>query len=243
MNGAIDRDAFAAAIERDGFALRADVVDDATITAVLAACQSAAEHTIARQGRVYARRNLLELAEVRRLAESQSLRPLVETVLGPSACVVRALLFDKVPGANWHVGWHQDLIIPVQERTDVPGFGPWTVKAGQPHVKPPTEVLTKMLTLRVHLDDAPLENGPLKLIPGSHRHGELEANEVKQRIEERLPFVAACARGSVLAMRPLTLHASSPADQVSHRRVLHLEYAGGALPSGLRWASGEPFSP
>jgi len=31
------------------------------------------------------------------------------------------------------------------------------------------------------------------------------------------------------------LHASSPAKSPSHRRVIHIEYASGTLPEGLRW--------
>jgi hypothetical protein len=42
-------------------------------------------------------------------------------------------------------------------------------------------------------------------------------------------------RGGLLVMRPLLLHASSPASAPAHRRVLHLEYAAEALPDGLEW--------
>ena len=38
-------------------------------------------------------------------------------------------------------------------RVESPGYGPWTVKAGIAHVRPPIGVLEGMLTLRVHLDD------------------------------------------------------------------------------------------
>src|SRR4029453_8748221 len=93
--------------------------------------------------------------------------------LGRITRPVRGILLDKVPGANWHVGWHQDLVIPVRERREVSGFGPWTVKAGMPHVKPPAEVLAGMLTIRVQLDDCGQDNGPLRVVPGSHRRGEL----------------------------------------------------------------------
>jgi len=36
-------------------------------------------------------------------------------------------------------------------------------------------------------------------------------------------------------MRPLLLHASSPAVSLSRRRVLHIEYAAEELPGGLEW--------
>jgi hypothetical protein len=36
-------------------------------------------------------------------------------------------------------------------------------------------------------------------------------------------------------MRPLLLHASAPAKNPRHRRVIHLEYAANPLPGGLQW--------
>lgn len=42
-------------------------------------------------------------------------------------------------------------------------------------------------------------------------------------------------RGDVLAMRPLLLHASSPAASPQHRRVVHIEYAAAELPGDLEW--------
>jgi hypothetical protein len=36
-------------------------------------------------------------------------------------------------------------------------------------------------------------------------------------------------------MRPLLLHASSPAADPRHRRVIHLEFAAEPLPGGLEW--------
>jgi hypothetical protein len=55
--------------------------------------------------------------------------------------------------ANWKVAWHQDLTIAVRHRIEVPGFGPWSVKDGVPHVRSPIESLEQMLTVRLHLDD------------------------------------------------------------------------------------------
>ena len=68
-------------------------------------------------------------AAVRTLACSPAVRALVEPVLGRSAFAFRATLFDKTPAANWWVGWHQDRTVPVQQRVDLPGYGPWSTKA------------------------------------------------------------------------------------------------------------------
>jgi ectoine hydroxylase-related dioxygenase (phytanoyl-CoA dioxygenase family) len=161
----------------------------------------------------------------------------VEPILGISSFPVRGILFDKVPGANWHVGWHQDQIIPVAERRDVPEFTAWSVKHGVPHVRPPVTVLERMLTLRIHLDDCDAENGALRLIPGSHRRGLLSAKEIEEIVAREEPVVCSARRGDALVMRPLVLHASSPATSPTHRRVIHLEFAAGPLPGGLSWAA------
>ena len=41
--------------------------------------------------------------------------------------------------------------------------------------------------------------------------------------------------GDVVVMRPLILHGSQKADEPSHRRVIHLEYAAGELGDGICW--------
>lgn len=180
-------------------------------------------------------RNLLELADVRDLAGWIRTAEPVQGVLGASAKPVRGILFDKTPDANWKVTWHQDVTIAVSERREVPGFGPWSVKAGVVHVQPPVTILEAMLSVRVHLDDCNSENGPLRVLPGSHRHGRIHQSQIegwRSRVPEE---ICEAARGSVLLMRPLLLHASSPATSPSHRRVLHLDYAFGELPGGLEW--------
>lgn len=160
----------------------------------------------------------------------------VRSVLGKGARPVRALLFDKTPDANWKVPWHQDLSVAVAERRDVGGFTGWSLKEGVWHVQPPADLLGRMITLRLHLDDCGPDNGPLKVIPGSHREGRLS----RERIEwwKTRGEVVEChvQAGGALLMRPLLLHSSSPATKPSHRRVLHVEFAAEPLPEGLRWA-------
>jgi hypothetical protein len=99
-------------------------------------------------------------------------------LLGPSAKPVRAILFDKSQDANWSLGWHQDRTIAVRERSEVPGFRSWNVKQGIIHVEPPFALLEGMVTVRIHLDDVDMQNGPLEIILGSHRHGRLEEHEL-----------------------------------------------------------------
>jgi len=49
---------------------------------------------------------------------------LAKEALGGAARPVKITGFDKTPGSNWKVPWHQDLTIAVKEARDVEGFGP-----------------------------------------------------------------------------------------------------------------------
>ena len=102
---------------------------------------------------------------------SQPVRELIGNVLGPGCFAVGGILFNKTQQSNWKVVWHQDLTIAVRERRDVNGFGPWTVKAGVLHVQPSTEVMHRILAIRLHLDASGPDSGPLRVIPGSHKGG------------------------------------------------------------------------
>ena len=220
-----------------GFALVPDVVGEASVAELLAALDDAeGAEGVRRRENVYAIRNLLEeVPAVAELARAPEIRALVEPVLGPGAFAVRGILFDKTPDANWKVTWHQDLTIAVQERREAEGFGPWSEKAGIVHVQPPAEVLERMVTVRLHLDPCGPGNGPVQLISGSHRVGRLSAGDVQAWRTRAEPVAACTGAGGVLLMRPLALHASSPATLPAHRRVIHLEFAADELPGGLEW--------
>jgi ectoine hydroxylase-related dioxygenase (phytanoyl-CoA dioxygenase family) len=222
-----------------GFALVPNAVDSEAMDRLCAALARLPEDEAVRRraGGAFAVRNVLELLpEARELIESASVRRLVVPVLGPDAHPVKATLFDKTPDANWHVGWHQDVTIAVRERHEVPGFSAWSVKAGVPHVQPPVEVLQRVLAVRVHLDPCRAENGALRVIPGSHMHGRLSSEEVREWVATGAAVTCAFPAGGALLMRPLLLHASHEAVSPSHRRVLHVEFASDPLPGALQWA-------
>lgn len=181
-------------------------------------------------------RNLLhELPVVAELATAPVILEMAEAALGGGAFAVRALFFDKSPEAHWKVPWHQDTAIAVSERIETPGYTGWSVKDGVPHVHPPVEILDRMIALRVHLDDCGPDNGPLRVLPGSHRQGKLSEEETRRWRQTTTEVNCCCAAGDVLVMRPLLLHASSPAVSPSHRRVIHIEFANVQLPPSLRW--------
>lgn len=181
-------------------------------------------------------RGLLDRSErCRALATQPALLDLARAVLGSNARAVKGIYFDKNAAANWLVPWHQDLTISVRERREAPGFGPWSVKDGLPHVQPPAEIMENMIALRVHLDDAGPDNGALRVLPGTHRQGRIPAAEIPRLAREITPVVCAAARGDVLLMRPLLLHSSPVSAAPRHRRVIHLEYTAEDLPGGLEW--------
>lgn len=122
----------------------------------------------------------------------------------------------------------------VQERREVRGFGPWTVKAGIVHVQPPAEVLSRILAVRLHLDESGEENGPLRVIASSHGQGRFSAEQVAEWAR-RGSITCTLPRGGALLMRPLLLHASSACLVSKPRRVIHLEFASDELPDGLKW--------
>jgi len=136
---------------------------------------------------------------------------------------------------NWLVPWHQDLAIAVAGRIETPGFTGWSVKDEVLHVHPPRQILETMVTVRLHLDDCYADNGALKIIPGTHRHGKLGAADIPKWTANGEPTVCEMSKGDGLLMRPLLLHSSSPAESPKHRRVLHIEYATEELPNGLKW--------
>ena len=181
-------------------------------------------------------RNLLRDSEtIAALAISDPIKSVADAALGADAFPVRGLFFDKSPDANWKVSWHQDTAIAVAERVETPGFIGWSEKEGVTHVHPPLQVLERMVALRIHLDDCGPDNGPLRVLPGSHRHGKLSDEEIEHWRKTTEELSCCVSQGDVLVMRPLLLHASSPAKSPSHRRVIHLEYACSSLPNGMRW--------
>ena len=222
--------------EHCGFRIVPGVLDEPTIAPLTDAFAVAGgDSAIRGRGETYAIRNLLDVPAVRALVDSAAVRAVVEPVLGPGAFAVRGILFDKTPAANWRVPWHQDLTIAVQTRRDVPGNGPWSVKAGVPHVQPPVVVLKRMLTVRLHLDACDAANGPLRVLPSSHREVCLSRDAISRWREIASPITCEVPCGGALLMRPLLLHASSPASQPGHRGVVHLEFAADPLPGGLEW--------
>ncbi len=219
-------------LERDGYAIVPGVLSGAQVEhwrAAFAACDQGDQAS-------HAFRDLFKvIPEVGGLLRLSAAAPLLDAAVGPGGFAVRGLFFDKSADANWFVGWHQDLTIAVREKCAAPGFGPWSVKAGVPHVKAPASVLEGMIALRFHLDDCGADNGPLRVVPGSHRRGCLDAGAALELRKEHGEVACHVPRGGVVLMRPLLLHASSRTAGEGRRRVIHLECASKPLPPPLAW--------
>ena len=170
-------------------------------------------------------RHAMRLPTVAAVAHDERLMGIARETLGGKAFPFRATLFDKSPTANWLVVWHQDTALPLQQRREAPGWGPWSVKDGVIYAHAPDNALSQVLALRVHLDDSTTKNGPLRLLPGTHTLGVL-TDEMLHALSTQITAVDCIVRrGGVLAMRPLIVHASSKSQVENPRRVLHIEYA------------------
>ena len=136
----------------------------------------------------------------------------VQDLLGPDLICWATHYFCKMPGDEKTVSWHQDA-----------SYWPLT----------PSKVVTVWLAL----DDADVENGAMRVIPGSHRHGQIafersdaeERNVLSQTVHdaERYgdpPVSFVLKAGQVSLHSDLLLHGSEPNPSSRRRCGLTLRY-------------------
>ncbi len=156
---------------------------------------------------------------------------------GAVARLVRVVWFAKDAGRNWGVPWHQDRIIAVAGRHDVPGFVNWSCKHGTWHCEPPVATLAAMCFVRVHLDDCDADNGAMEIACGSEAEGAVP-EPLAAATAARYPGQTCRARrGDIQTLPMLVLHRSSPSGNGAPRRALRLDYAFADLPSPLAWVT------
>ncbi len=183
-------------------------------------------------------RHALSLDPVARISRCPQLIALASAVLEGESFPFRATLFEKTSQANWLVVWHQDTALPLRDRHEVRGWGPWSVKDGVHYAHAPAAVLAQIVALRVHFDDSHSENGPLRVLPATHQLGLLSDDQIHELITRITAFDCLVAKGGVVAMSPLIVHASSKSQIDMPRRVLHIEYAASkAILSPLQLAT------
>ena len=161
--------------------------------------------------------------------------PAIRDLLPKRAVAVQCTLFSKTSERNWLVPPHQDLSIPVSQRVDGSECTGWSEKDGDLFVQPPIKVLENLVAIRVHLDPCPVENGALRVTPGSHREGRLDRPSIRRLIARQGEEIVPVPRAGALVMRPLLLHSSSKSALGSPRRVLHFLFGPHALPARLQW--------
>jgi hypothetical protein len=228
-------------IQNDGYAIVPGVLasEDADaiiggVTPVLHHADEAAGSLRSGDGAIFAARNVLDLwPEAAKVWRRAPIPDLLTSMLGSRYGLVRILFFDKPPEKTWSLPWHKDLTIAVKDnRIRSRHFVRPTRKAGVPHVEAPLDVLENMLTVRIHLDKVTGENGPMRVLPGTHRSGKRPVAGAEPARDILVD------RGDVLFFRPLLTHGSAPSRDGTdrHRRVLHLEFAASeVLPDGYRW--------
>jgi len=215
-------------LEADGFAVVTDVIDDVRCDILASHLQGFGE---SRAGS----RALLTQPWCQKLASNLREHARFKGALPLNAVAVQCTAFDKSPTKNWLVSLHQDLSIPVRARVESAECTGWSEKEGQFHAQPPVRVLEQLVAARVHVDECPAESGALRVVPGSHALGRVDAAQADELRKERGEIVVPVARGGVLLMRPLLLHASSKATEPKPRRVLHFVFGPPRLPLGLEW--------
>jgi ectoine hydroxylase-related dioxygenase (phytanoyl-CoA dioxygenase family) len=170
-------------------------------------------------------RHAMRSPAVARTANDPRMLDIARKILGPAAIPFRATLFEKLPDSNWLVAWHQDTALPLQERREASGWGPWSIKDGVNYAHAPAKALEKVVALRLHLDDSILNNGPLRVLPATHTKGVLTDEEIFSIAAQTSNVDCLMPIGGIVAMRPLVIHASSKSQTENPRRVLHIEYA------------------
>lgn len=207
-----------------GYRLLRRVFDRAEIAAlasVLARIPSSAA------GRRWAGRDLAALLQM------PPMQPVTHKLaeLLPDMAILRAVAFRKDADANWFVPAHQDRSIPVPSVALPPGFDHVTRKADGWQAEAPVELLAKMRNCRIFVDRATIDDGPLEVMPGTHRRGRIEQAEIPILRGDWLPLVGDAGDAAILS--PLLLHRSRRATDPSGRRALQLELIPAELAEAL----------
>ena len=140
----------------------------------------------------------------------------VEDLLGPDFVCWSSHYFCKLPGDPKRVPWHQDATY-------------WPVRP------------TRTVTVWLAIDDADEENGAMQVIPGSHRHGQIdfepsgaeEDNVLNQTVRDPLdygmypggaPATLAMKAGQMSLHTDLLLHGSEPNASTRRRCGLTMRF-------------------
>ncbi len=215
------------AFEDDGFAVLPSLLSDAEMASLDIAMAGRSE---------IGARDLLDEPWCADLARRLRDDARLADALPRTHVAVQCTSFEKSVGRNWLVPVHQDVAVPVAARIVHAELAGWSNKGGTWFVQPPVDVLEQLVALRLHIDDCGVDDGPLNVVAGSHRHGRLGEAQALALRDAQGTVACPVPRGGAMLMRPLLLHASSKATGTSRRRVLHFVFGPPRLPLGLAWA-------
>jgi ectoine hydroxylase-related dioxygenase (phytanoyl-CoA dioxygenase family) len=173
-----------------------------------------------------------EIPETLPFIFNQHLQNIIESNFGKGYFITKSIYFDKPEKSNWFVAYHQDLTISVDKKIEIESFENWTTKQNQFAVQPPTAILEKNFTIRIHIDKTTKENGALKVINNSHSKGIFRV----ENLETENETICEVEKGGIMIMKPLLFHASNKTTNNERRRVIHIEFSNQELPSALEWS-------
>jgi hypothetical protein len=156
-------------VNENGFAIIRDVLPGQDIRRVL----SDFENATLRRNRAGGG-HAWDSARFARFSRNSQLLAIAGETLGEAAFAFRVTLFDKSSAANWLVVWRQGTALPIQQRNETPGWGPWSVKERVIYAHACAGALSPVLALRVHLDDSRADRGPLRVLPATNNCGVLD---------------------------------------------------------------------
>lgn len=172
----------------------------------------------------------------------------LETTLGePVVQSSIGTMFDKVAGGDAEIGWHQDnfLIMMPSKGNEIDWSKYWN-QFGHIHVRPneldwKEDYFKKTIIVRINVDAQTIENGCMRIIPGSYHEGPLEMKgDPQEYIKTHEAEAVSCeaGEGSVTFYFPTTLHSSSRSSALAgvHRRAAaHRVRAQSLQVSGWDW--------
>ncbi len=156
-----------------------------------------------------------EQPKLRRMLFSPEMAALCRATLGETAYFFFDQYVVKGPEGGLPFSWHQD-------------SGYVVAHGGPPDHAP-------YLTCWCPLDDATLDNGTVRVLPGSHRRGVLPhvkregSNDLAVEVDEAESVAIEVRAGSIVAFSSLTLHATGANRTDRARRVYLAQYTAEAM--------------
>ncbi|MEO8182579.1 MAG: phytanoyl-CoA dioxygenase family protein [Deltaproteobacteria bacterium] len=218
--------ALAEQLQRSGVGHVPSALDESQICALCSSirAETAVGAVRARFRSAYGARGLLlARPHLRLLFAELMIDRIAVAALGDGAFPIDAVFFDKHSEANWAVPAHQDVVVPIPASADPVGVRNIRDRHGLRYGEPPDRVLKELVALRVHFDDAGIENGGLSIVDGSHLRGRLSNTDILEISPESYRAYD-CRAGDVLLMKPLAVHRSGRSILPTHRRVLQILY-------------------